>query len=131
MMARTVVLVVDYHTDSRIVYSTALQSGGFAVLEAQNGADALAMVAKHRPDMIITELCLPVIDGCEVLERLRRHPRTSHIPVLIVTAEVDPELERRAMDGGCNAYLRKPCTPSELLVAVRSVLDQAVVPALA
>lgn len=124
------VLVADAHDDSRIIYSTILQYAGFAILEARSGAEALEMVSEHTPDAVIAEFRLPVIDGCEVLRRMRRHPLTSHIPVLIVTADVRTEVRREATEAGCQVYLLKPCVPLELLTAVQNVLDQTILPTL-
>ena len=107
-MAPRVVLIAD----CRIVYSTILQYGGFVVLEARNGAEALEMVPKHMPDVVITELKLPVIDGREVLRRLKQHPLTRHIPVLIVTTDPRPEVRRQAMDEHCDRFVLKPCGPN-------------------
>jgi two-component system, cell cycle response regulator DivK len=128
-MAPKVILLADYHDDSRIILSTILQYGGFAVLEARNGAEALEMVPKHMPDAVITELTLPVIDGCEVLGRLKRHPLTGHIPVLIITADTRPEVRRRAVEEHCDAFVLKPCVPHALLESVRGVLERSISPA--
>ena len=127
-MAPRVILVADYHDDSRIVYSSILQYGGFVVLEARNGAEALEMVPKHMPDAVVTELSLPVVDGCEVLRRLKQHPMTSQIPVLVVTANTDPDSRRDAIEANCDVFLLKPCVPRELLQAVRDQLDRRMLP---
>jgi CheY-like chemotaxis protein len=129
-MAPRIVLIADYHDNSRIVYSTILQYGGFVVLEARNGAEALEMVPKHMPAAVITEVTLPVVDGCEVLRRLKAHPLTNHIPVLIVTGDASPSVRRRAEAADCDAYLLKPCAPHHLLDSVRAVLDRSMVPSL-
>ena len=129
-MAPRVVLVADAHTDSRIVYATVLQHGGFVVLEARDGAEVLEIVPKHLPDAVITEITLPVIDGCEVLRRLKQHPVTRHIPVFVVTADIRPELRRQAEEAHCDGFLLKPCAPRELLEAVRGMLDQSIPSAL-
>ena len=131
-MAPKIVLVAEGHSDSRIVYSAILQHGGFVVLEARNGAEALELIPKHMPDVVVTELVLPVIDGCEVLQRLKQHPLTAHIPVLIVTTEDHPEMLRQAEEAGCDTFLLKPCSPRDLLQAVRDLVDrQTLSPALA
>jgi two-component system, cell cycle response regulator DivK len=129
-MAPRIVLIADYNDDNRIIYSTMLQHGGFVVIEARNGAEALEMIPKHRPSAVVTELALTVIDGCEVLQRLKQHPQTSHIPVLIVTADGSPGLRQRAEAAGCDAYLLKPCTPRELLATLCAVLDKVTTPSL-
>ena len=129
-MVPRVVLIADCHSDSRSVYSTILQYSGFVVVEARNGAEALEMVSKHRPDAVITELTLPVIDGREVLRRLKQHPLTGHIPVLVVTTDPRSEVRRQVMEANCDRFVLKPCAPSELLEALRRVLDPAIPPAL-
>jgi len=129
-MAPRVILIADYHDDSRIVYSTILQYDGFVVFEARNGAEALEMVPRHMPDVVIMEVTLPVLDGCEVLRRLKQHPLTCHIAVLVITADSSPAIRGWVEEAGCDAYLLKPCTPSEVLVAARALLDRSIPPSL-
>jgi len=120
--------VADSHDDTRIVYSTILQYGGFIVLEARNGAEALELIPKHMPDAVVTEVLLPAIDGCEVLQRLKQHPLTAGIPVLILTTDARPEIRQQAEEAGCDVFLVKPCTPRVLLQAVRDLLDREMIP---
>ena len=126
-MAPKVILVADCHDDSRIIYSTILQYDGFVILEARNGAEALAMVSRYKPDAVITELILPVVDGCALVRRLKGHPLTESIPVVVVTSDIRPE-QRQEVEDACDAFLVKPCTPRELLQVVREVLDRQVIP---
>ena len=126
-MAPKVILVADCHDDSRIIYSTILQYGGFVVLEARSGAEALAMVPQYKPDAVITELVLPVVDGGELVRRLKGHPLTESIPVVVVTSDIRPE-QRQEVEGACDAFVLKPCMPRKLLQVVREVLDRQTTP---
>lgn len=122
-MAPTAILIADHHDDSRIIYSVILQHEGYSVMEARTGAEALDMIPRHLPDAVIIELTLPEVEGCEILRWVKQHPRTRHIPVLVVTANMSSSARDEAFEAKCDAYLLKPCSPRDLLTAVRSVLE--------
>ena len=127
-MVPKIVLLADSHDDSRVVYSTILQHNGFSVLEARNGAEALELIPKQMPHVVVTELRLPVVNGCEVLQRLKQHPLTAGIPILVVTADTRPAALRQAEEAGCDAFVAKPCSPLDLLQRVRDIMDRQTLP---
>jgi CheY-like chemotaxis protein len=95
---------------------------GFRVITAADGPTALLAARTERPDVIVMDLSLPHMDGWEATRRLKRDPRTEHIPIVACTAHVLGRSCERAVDAGCNAYLTKPCLPIELFAEVRRVL---------
>jgi CheY-like chemotaxis protein len=95
---------------------------GFRVITAADGPTALLAARTERPDVIVMDLSLPHMDGWEATRRLKRDPRTEHIPVVACTAHVLGRSCERAVDAGCNAYLTKPCLPVELFAEVQRVL---------
>jgi two-component system cell cycle response regulator DivK len=101
-----------------------LTLAGFQVREAHNGLQALELAFEAVPDVVVTELKLPGIDGFELTRRLRLDPRTHAVPILAVTGypayAADPDRAGRA---GCNAVLQKPCSPDELEAAIRTLID--------
>ena len=127
-MGPKIVLLADSHDDSRVVYSTILQYGGFVVLEARNGAEALELIPEQMPHLVVTELRLPVINGGEVLQRLKQHPLTAGIPILVVTADARPAARRQAEEAGCDAFVAKPCSPLDLLQRVCDIMDRLTLP---
>ncbi|HLM68154.1 MAG TPA: response regulator [Longimicrobium sp.] len=121
--AGATVLVADAHEDSRAVCAMLLRHGGFAVLEAATGEEAIRLAHAHRPDAIVLGPVLRGVDGLRALEVLQQHPATETIPVVVLSSVSGDEHERRARAAGCAAYLLKPCTPADVLDAVRALTE--------
>lgn len=120
------VLVVEDDRDGRRLYVEWLEQAGFRVSEAHNGLQALERAVESSPDVIVTDLHIPGIDGFELTRRLKQNPRTRNVPVLAVTGYAafasDPERARRA---GCNEVLAKPCSAEDLESAIRRLIENA------
>jgi len=117
------ILLVEDNKDNRLVYSTALEFHGFAVLQAGDGEEAVRIATRERPDLILMDIALPGVDGWTATERLRADARTRDIPVVPVTAFAVAEARQRARSLDCAGFLTKPCAPSRLIDEVRSVLE--------
>jgi CheY-like chemotaxis protein len=113
------VLIADDSSDSRDMYGEIVRPGGYEVLEAANGFEALDLAESRRPDVIVMDLCMPRMDGWEAIHRLKSNPRTRSIPVVALTA-LGWCLDSAGVE--CDAYLVKPCLPVDLL----GVLDALV-----
>ena len=119
---KPLVLLVEDQLELRQMYVQQLELGGFDVIEAENGADAVTNTAAHIPDVVLMDLSLPVLDGWEATRRLKADARTAHIPVLALTAhDGSGELER-ATNAGCDWFVPKPCPPDALITEIRRVL---------
>jgi CheY-like chemotaxis protein len=107
------------------MYADWLSEAGFRVDQAHNGLQALERAFDSRPDVVVTDLNIPGIDGFELTRRLKRDARTRDVPVLAVTGYAafasDPERARRA---GCDAVLSKPCSPEDLEAAIRGLIRE-------
>jgi CheY-like chemotaxis protein len=117
------VLIVDDVKDNRTVYVLYLKFSGFRVAEAENGAEAIRQAETLRPDVIVMDLSLPVMDGWEATRRLKGDPRTKRIPIVVLTGHALPEYARTAREAGCDLVITKPCLPDQLLEAIRRILD--------
>jgi CheY-like chemotaxis protein len=95
---------------------------GFDVIEAENGADAISHTSDRFPDVVLMDLSLPVLDGWEATRRLKADARTSHIPVVALTAHDGSGELQRATRAGCDWFVPKPCLPHDLIEEVRRVL---------
>ena len=115
------VLLVDDSLDSREMYAFFLRSSGYAVHEATDGSDAVAIASELRPDVIVMDLSLPLMDGFTAIGRLAAHPETASIPIVVLSARTFPDDERRAIETGAAAFLAKPCHPDVLATTVRRV----------
>ncbi len=112
------VLVVDDERPIRRFLHTAL-AGHYTIFEAETGADALQMVALHRPDLVLLDLGLPDMDGLEVTRRLREW---SLVPVIIVSVRDREQDKVTALDAGADDYLCKPFSMGELMARMRAAL---------
>lgn len=122
---RPLVLIVEDQAELRQLYAQQLSISGFDVIEAENGADAVAHTASHAPDVILMDLSLPIVDGWEATRRLKADHRTAHIPVVALTAHDGSGELQRATRAGCDWFVPKPCPPDALISEVRRVLAEA------
>jgi two-component system cell cycle response regulator DivK len=116
------ILVVEDQEDNRQILRDLLGSAGFAMVEATDGQEALVQVAKERPDLILMDIQLPVMDGYEATRRLKSDPATKSIPIIVVTSYALSGDEGKARAAGCDAYVTKPYSPRQLLAKVREFL---------
>lgn len=119
---RPLVLIVEDQSELRQLYVQQLTISGFDVIEARDGAEAITHTTASTPDVVLMDLSLPVIDGWEATRRLKRDARTSHIPVVALTAHDGSGELQRATRAGCDWFVPKPCPPDALIAEVRRVL---------
>jgi DNA-binding response OmpR family regulator len=115
------ILVVEDEKDVREMIRLNLKAAGFDVVEAGNGAEALALAKNDPPKVIILDLMMPEMSGVEVCRALRRNPATSRIPVLMLTAKSTEEDKVVGFEVGADDYVTKPFSPRELVLRVRAV----------
>jgi CheY-like chemotaxis protein len=120
---RPLVLLVEDQSDLRQLYAEQLSLSGFDVIEAANGADAIAHTTGRGPDVVLMDLSLPGIDGWEATRRLKNDGRTAHIPVVALTAHDGAGELERATKAGCDWFVPKPCPPDALIAEIRRVLS--------
>jgi CheY-like chemotaxis protein len=118
------VLLVDDAEDARDMYAEFFSSVGLRVAVAVDGDHALWKVVSLKPQVIVMDLALPVIDGWAAIREIKRHPKTKHIPVIALTGHVTPSARERAEDAGADVVLTKPCRPNELLLVVKHLLER-------
>lgn len=120
-MAPTI-LIADDHEDNRELMQVLLLGAGYSVREAKDGSECLAIARDERPDLIVMDLSMPVLDGWALFEELKTDHRTRTIPCMAVTAHA--ELDRsRALETGFSAYVSKPFRSEALLKAVATLLS--------
>ncbi|MDQ3211070.1 MAG: response regulator, partial [Acidobacteriota bacterium] len=102
------VLLVDDDEDTRAMYGMALAMSEFDVIEARDGASALALASEALPDVIVTDLTGPGLDGFELVSWLQANPRTARIQAIVVTGWADQATRARTIEAGA-AFLPKPC----------------------
>ncbi len=120
--SRSSILVVDDNRDLVRVITLNLELEGYEVMAAYDGAEALRLIEERPPDLILLDIMMPVMDGWEVLRRLRGDPHTADIPVVIVTARTSDVDKIKGYSGGALEYVTKPFDPVRLLELVRRTL---------
>jgi len=117
------ILVVEDQEDNRQILRDLLSSAGYEMMEAENGEEALAALAKRRPDLILMDIQLPVMDGYEATRRIKADPALRAIPIIVVTSYALSGDQEKAFAAGCNAYVTKPFSPRQLLAKIREYLS--------
>ena len=112
------VLVVDDSEVTRAILSRTLRGAGFAVLEARDGAEGALTALRERPDVVVTDLEMPTMDGFPLLRLLKGDPLCAHIPVLILTSHAEAASRFWSLRTGADAYLTKDYRPQELVAIV-------------
>ena len=118
------ILVVEDQEDNRQILRDLLASVGYEMFEAHDGQQALGAVTEHKPDLILMDIQLPVMDGYEATRRIKADPATKDIPIIVVTSYALSGDEAKARDAGCDAYVTKPYSPRQLLAKIREYLPK-------
>jgi DNA-binding response OmpR family regulator len=108
-----IVLLVEDDTDTRLMYAEYLGSS-FDVIQAGDGRQALAAMDSRRPDLVITDLSLPHVDGFALIAAMRQHESLRDVPVICLSGYGGDAHEQRARDARCDLILQKPCLPDAL-----------------
>jgi two-component system, cell cycle response regulator DivK len=116
------ILVVEDQEDNRRILRDLLGNAGYELIEAESGEEALTAVEAQRPDLILMDIQLPVMDGYEVARRVKSNPDMKLVPIIAVTSYALTGDEAKARAAGCNAYISKPYSPRALLAKVREFL---------
>jgi len=119
------VLIADADADTRAMYGIRLGAAGFEVIEAEDGRTALTRALVDLPSLVLTEIMLPLVNGCELCEIIRQDAATRTIPILAVTSETRPTLLTQIRASGAGAVLVKPAPPDAVLDEIRHLLADA------
>ena len=118
------ILIVEDHEDSRDILKVQIQVMGYKVIEAESGQEGLEKALAETPDLIIMDLGLPGINGIEAAVRLKKNPKTAHIPVIAHTAWSPEDYREKALKAGMAEYLNKPTPPQVLRRAIERFLQK-------
>ena len=116
------ILVVEDNTDMRNYVSGVLQRMGHQILTARNGAEGFQIVQSHRPNLIITDLMMPMVSGLEMIGMIRQDEALRGTPIILLTAKADEDTRLEGAEKGADAYLSKPFNNRELVAEVRNLL---------
>jgi two-component system cell cycle response regulator DivK len=116
------ILLVEDNEMNRDMLSRRLQRRGFEVIMAVDGEQGVAMARSERPDIVLMDMTLPVVDGWEATRRLKADPVTQRLPVIALTAHAMAEDRQKALDAGCDDYDTKPIELPRLLEKIESLV---------
>ncbi len=116
------ILIVDDDATTRKLLGLYLKAKGYEVAYAENGFDGIEKMGTANPNLVITDLNMPYMDGIEFVKSIRSDPARAEIPILMVTTEADPEERERAVSVGVNGYLVKPVTAEVVTQHIRHIL---------
>ena len=119
------ILVVEDQEDNRQIIRDLLSATDYEITEAISGEEALVAVAKRRPDLILMDIQLPIMDGYEATRRIRAEPGLQSVPIIAVTSYALSGEEQKARAAGCTDYVPKPYSPRQLLAKIREYLPKS------
>ncbi|MFD2183884.1 response regulator [Rhodoplanes azumiensis] len=119
------ILVIEDTEDNRRILRDLLTHAGFTLAEAGDGARGVALALEEKPDLILMDMQLPIVDGYEAARRIKADPALRATPIIAVTSYALAGDEEKARAAGCDAYVTKPFSPRQLLAKVKELLGQA------
>ena len=120
-MSKTI-LSVDDSASVRQMVKLTLSGAGYQVIQANDGAEGLAMARGNAVDMVVTDLNMPVMNGLAMIRELRKLPNYVGVPILFLTTESDAEMKKEAKAAGATGWITKPFQQEQLLTLVKKVL---------
>jgi two-component system cell cycle response regulator DivK len=118
------ILVVEDQEDLRGILCDLLTGSGFEVAEAADGREGVAKAQSERPDLILMDIQLPVLDGYEATRQIKADPRLATTPIIAVSSFAMKGDEEKARASGCDHYVTKPYSPMQLLRTIRTILGE-------
>jgi two-component system, cell cycle response regulator DivK len=117
------ILIVEDTEDNRQILRDLLTNAGFEIIEAHDGEAAVVAASEFRPDLILMDIQLPVMNGYEAIRRIKADTTLRLIPIIAVTSYALSEDKEKARAAGCDGYVAKPFSPRQLLATVRDLLE--------
>lgn len=118
------VLLVEDTEDNRFMMRTLLEMSGYRVAEATNGAEAVRTAEHEKPEIILMDLSLPLVDGLDATRRIRELPDLRNVPIIAVSAHDTADFHAEALAAGCDAYITKPIDFTELEDLITSLVSR-------
>jgi two-component system cell cycle response regulator DivK len=116
------ILVVEDQEDNRQILRDLLDSAGYKMTEAWDGEAGVSAAKQQRPNLILMDIQLPLVDGYEATRRIKADPELNKIPIIVVTSYALSGDDSKAHDAGCDAYITKPYSPRQLLAKIKEFL---------
>jgi two-component system cell cycle response regulator DivK len=125
IMGKAKILYIEDNSDNMTLVKRVLEIEGYEVIQAETGQEGINQAINNSPDIIITDINLPDIDGYEITNRLKQNQTTAHIPIVAMTANVMQKDRKNVIDAGCDGFISKPIDIDELPEQIESYLKGA------
>ncbi len=122
---QSTILIVDDFDDTRLLLRTWLEKKGYAVIEAENGKEAVAAAERRQPDLIIMDVEMPELDGLSATRQIRALDNFERVPIVAVSAYGADQFRTDALNAGCNEYVSTPFEPEELEKLIKSLIESS------
>lgn len=122
-MAKKILFIED-EPDQIMLIQTRLESRGFEFISALDGEDGLKKVEKEEPDLILLDVVMPKMDGLEVCRRLKKNPTIAKIPIIMITASGDKNIEQNCLAAGADTCVMKPYNSEDLVAKIKNLLNE-------
>ncbi len=123
-MSEPLILLVEDREDNRVLAKKLLERAGFRVVEATDGREALEQVAAQRPDLLLLDMSLPLVDGWTVARTLRQSPDFKDLLIVALTAHAMDGDRERVLEAGCDEFLTKPIEVAKFIPTIRRILER-------
>ncbi len=113
------ILIIEDNEQNLYLLTFIMEKNGYQVIQARNGPDGIEKASQEKPDLIILDIQLPLMDGYEVARRLKENPETNNIPIVAVTTYATVGDREKILTAGCNGYIEKPINPETFMEQVK------------
>jgi twitching motility two-component system response regulator PilG len=123
-MKKNRILIVEDEESLLKLESILFSAKGYCVSGVMDGESALEEISSHKPDLVVLDIMLPLLDGFEVCRRIKENPETSTIPVVMLTAMKNSQDRARGLEAGADAYITKPFRSAQVIEIIESLLNR-------
>ena len=123
-VSRGKILIADDYDEVRVMIKLNLELEGYEVLEATNGAEAVELASRARPDLILMDLNMPILDGISATRRIREDTRLRNVPIIALTAHGTSDYRLKALAAGCDEYVTRPVDLHQLESVIERLLSR-------
>ena len=124
MRMKKKILMVDDDLDLCVIFQTVLEHLGYDYVFAVNGAEAVKIATTQKPDLILMDIIMPVMNGYQATRLIRQNPKTNSIPVIAITALTSSEEKEECLKSGCDDYIAKPFKIKDIASRIEKLLNQ-------
>jgi two-component system cell cycle response regulator DivK len=121
---KTKILVIEDNEQNMYLSTFILEKHDYQVIQARNGVDGISLASQHKPDLILLDIQLPVMDGYAVARELRKNQELIKVPIVAVTSYAMPGDRDHALEAGCTGYIEKPINPETFISDITQYLQE-------